>query len=710
MSSGSEETMLLMLGTPNTGKSTLFNALTGRHVATGNYPGTTVDVARGVLRLGAREVTLVDVPGTVSLAASSDDERVAVRALRDALAADRPFHVLFVADAPRLGRSLYLLLQLVELGVPVVVALNLLDEARAAGVHVDAGALEAAVGVPVVEVVARTGEGLPRLRERLEAVVREGNAPARSARAWPHTFAPEVLARADALGAALGVEGASARGLGLWALVAGDDPQVPEAAALRSPGDDALAEAVIAGRYRWVDAAMPGIVREEEGEPGWTARLDRLLLHPLWGSLAFLVVMTVVFTALFSWAEPLIGLIEAGVGGIGEAVAGALSGVAARSAGAAILRDLLVDGVIGGVGAVVVFLPQIALLFLFLALLEDVGYLARAAAVMDRLLRVAGLPGRAFVPLLSGFACAVPAVLATRTLPRFRDRLLVMAVVPLTSCSARLPVYTLLVATLFPATIAGLPFGVRPLALFGLYLFSTALTVLGAIVLGRTLLADTAQSAMLELPPYRVPHLRTVARTVWRRSTDFLREAGTVILTATIVLWALLSFPRYEAEDLLPSDLVEASTPEELDALVAPRALEASFAGRAGKALEPVIAPLGFNWKIGVGLICAFAAREVFVSTLGVVYGIEAADEEAPGLQAAMRADRWPDGRPVFTALVGVSVAVFFAVAMQCLSTLAVLRKETGGWRWPLGITAVLTGLAWLLSFGVYQLGTLLGF
>jgi ferrous iron transport protein B len=349
--------------------------------------------------------------------------------------------------------------------------------------------------------------------------------------------------------------------------------------------------------------------------------------------------------------------------------------------------------------------PQIAVLFFLLALLEDCGYLARAAALMDRVLRLAGLPGRAFVPLLSGYACAVPAILSTRSIPRFRDRLLTMLVVPLTSCSARLPVYTLVVGALFPATVVGWSLPMRPVALMVMYLFSTLITLLAAVVLGKLVVPGDAIPTVLEMPPYRVPDPRNVLRAVVSRVGDFLREAGRTILVATVVLWALLSFPRYTPQQVLPAEVVASAqaTGADLDALAAPEALERSYAGRIGQAIEPAIRPLGFDWKIGVGLIGAFAAREVFVATLGVVYGIEDADEANTGLRDRLRAERRADGTPQWTPRTGMSVMVFFALAMQCMSTLAVLRKETEGWRWPIFVTVYMSGLAWVLSMVTYQ-------
>ncbi len=700
--------MIALVGNPNTGKSTLFNALgSDRRARVSNLTGTTVAALRGRIDLGGRTVDLLDIPGIYSLAGQSPDEWVAIRSVLG-IEGERPDLVLFVADAVRLERSLYLALQLLELRIPMVVAVNLLDEARRQGLDVDTDALARDLGVPVVGVSARTGEGLERLRSVLVEALE------RPPRAEPvHGWSPALergLARLqEDLPSHLAAPGMAA----VVALVL-DGERMPDPALdperLRAALEEVEAPTVelVQTRYRWLDAHAPGWRgRSVEIVRTFSDRVDAVVLHPVWGSLLFVGVMLVVFTALFSWSDPLVGMIEdsfAAVGGRVEAAFGP------SPAGLAlVVRDFVVQGLIGGVGSVLVFVPQIGLLFLFLALLEDSGYLARAAHLADRVLRLAGLPGRAFVPLLSGYACAVPAILATRTLPRFRDRLLTMMVIPFTSCSARLPVYTLVIATVFPATVPGVPVGVRPLALLAMYAFSTVFTVLASIVLGRFVLPAEQQSCLIELVPYRVPSVRVVLGSTWRAVREFIREAGGVILVATLVLWALLYFPRVDGGALLtPSMRMEAERAG-LDLAQVERSLELerSFAGRAGKLLEPAIAPLGFDWRTGVGLIGAFAAREVFVSTLGVMYGI--GEGEARDLRERLRQERNPDGSPHWTPLTGMSLMVFFALAMQCMSTLAVLVKETRGYRWPAFVFVFMTAVAWLGAFVVYQGGRALG-
>jgi len=722
---------VLVVGNPNTGKSTLFNALTGASARVGNYAGTTVLRKEGVWVVGGTRLSLVDLPGTYSLAARSPEERVAIDAVLGLRGHAKPDALLVVGDAPRLLRSLYLLLQLLELEIPVVLGLNLMDEARAQGTQIDVPALAEDLGVPVVPLVARTGEGIDALGMAISDVLRGAPGPAFS-QAWSAEIEDDIDTVLRALPASWTpiVDGhpTRARAIALWMLLSVEPDQgVMEdlpTEAIRAvqeraerAGRDLSAE-LVAARYAWLDARSPRWVGQGVQVQGTPAsdRIDRVLLHPVSGGLAFLLVMAFVFTALFAWADPAIGWIETFFGWVGGGVRAGFEAAATAMPQLAgpleLLGDLVVDGVVGGVGAVLVFLPQIGLLFLFIAILEDCGYLARAAHLMDRILRAAGLPGQAFVPLLSGYACAVPAILATRSMPRFRDRLLTIMVVPLTSCSARLPVYTLLIGALFPPTVAGLALPVRPMMLFGMYLFSTVVTILAAVVLGRLVVPGDASPAVLELPPYRIPEPRTVLWSVASQCMDFVREAGRIILLATIVLWALLSFPRYEPEDLLAPDVIVAAraSGEDLEALAAPLALEHSWAGRMGKAMEPAIRPLGYDWKIGVGLVGAFAAREVFVSTMGLVYGIGSVDEESVALRDRIHAETGPDGRPVYSPLVGLSIMVFFALAMQCLSTLAVLKKETGGWKWPSFVFVYMTALAWVCAFLVYQGGRILGF
>jgi ferrous iron transport protein B len=719
-----------LAGNPNAGKTSLFNRLTGSSQKVGNYPGVTVERHSGTLRLpGGGSCEVFDIPGTYSLSARSAEEQLACQAILGLPPYEAPDLVVLVVDATQLLRNLYLALQVIEAGTRVVVALNMVDLVEASGMQIDHEGLARELGVPVVPVSGLRGTGLAALEAEIERALTGPGAgqPPRWQSSGP--LEADIAAVEAALPAEWNASaGSRSRALALWSLLSVDEEDelvgVPEALRAAVLERRRLAEGegreiepeVIRARYAWIDAhGAPNLTVPSEARRSLTDRLDAVLLHPVAGFALFLLLMGLVFQSLFSWADPMIGGIEAGFG--------ALADLASARLPEGILRDFVTEGLIAGVGGVVVFLPQILLLFLFIGLMEDSGYMARVAFLMDRLMRALGLHGRAFVPMLSGYACAIPAILATRTMERRRDRMITMMVVPFMSCSARLPVYTLLIAALFDPE--GRALGVLPvpsLLMVGMYVFSTAVALGAAGVLGRTVFRGPRVPLILELPPYRLPQPSSVARMMWSRGSMFLREAGGVILVCTVALWGLLSFPKnvplsvdYEAaraaaaQDL--DDEALALRLAELDGEEAGERLRQSYGARVGHALEPVIAPLGYDWKMGVGLIGAFAAREVFVSTMGVVYGVGGeVDEESSSLRERLRDERRPDGRRLYTPLVGLSLMVFFALACQCMSTLAAVYRETRSLRWPVFLFVYMTGLAWITSFLVYQGGRLLGF
>jgi ferrous iron transport protein B len=701
---------VVVAGNPNVGKTTLFNQLTGQNARVGNYPGITVERRVGTAELSSESVDVVDLPGAYSLAARSQEEQIALNAVLGFAGNPEPDLVVVVVDAGQLVRNLYLVLQLAELCVPLVIALNMIDEAGSR--PPDAARLGELFGVPCIPTNARRGIGMDALRAAIEKQLVE-RAPARISLTYPDALRAEIDRVADALPASWRKSVERDRALGLWALTSVDADDelegIPDELRERcadvhrdAEGRD-LDREIIATRYAFLDELADLVYGRRDHHPPkhrLSERMDRVLLHPLFGFLAFIGVMLLLFQALFTWAEPAISVTEKSVGWLADFTKAHL--------GPSVLRDLLTEGVIGGVGNVLVFLPQILLLFLFIGLLEDSGYMARIAYLMDRVMRSLGLHGRAFVPLLSGFACAVPAILATRTMERRRDRLLTMLVVPLMTCSARLPVYTLLIGALFPARKLGGWLPLQGLLMVGMYVFSLLMALGATAAVGRTVVKGRRVPLILELPPYRVPSVKSVLRMMWERAAVFLKEAGTVILACTIVLWALLAFPKAEtpvtARSTAAADAVELPSAGERAV-----ALEQSYAGRMGKAMEPALRPLGFDWKIGVGLIGAFAAREVFVSTMGLVYGVGGADDDATPLRERIRAEAGPGGKPVYGALTGLSLLVFFALACQCMSTLAVVRRETKSWRWPLFLFAYMTGLAYFASLLVYQGGRWLG-
>jgi ferrous iron transport protein B len=720
-----------LAGNPNTGKTALFNAITGLRQKVGNYPGVTVERKVGRVSLPSGQVaSCVDLPGCYSLVARSEDEQIAHDVLVGQMEeTPEPDAVVIIVDASNLQRNLYLATQILEMGTPCLVALNMMDVAERAGIEIDLARLSRELGVPVVPTVAVREQGIDELRAALAQTLESSSAavaPAR--RSW--RMEEPIEQRVASLAAELtrhNTRRQRADAEAIWLLssvrendeLVGINPHIRSQvlgiqAELESAGTPFRA-AEIQARYDWIEAVTQRCVRlGERRGADWTRRLDSLFTHRVLGPLLFFALMALVFQSIFSWADPAIGVIE-------DLFAALSAGVQAVLPEGP-LRDLITEGVIAGAGNVVVFLPQILVLFLAIGLLEDSGYMSRAAYMMDRIMARVGLHGRAFIPLLSSFACAIPGVMATRTIENRRDRLVTILVAPLMSCSARLPVYAMVIAALFEAdrSVAGV-FTLGGLILFAMYLFSIVAAVGMAFVFKSTILRGPRPPLILELPPYRLPQAGVVLRNMWDRSALFLKRAGTVIMAVTIVLWGLLSYPknlelsrgfaaeaaRIEAAGMDPQARSEAL--EALEAEESSERLRGSYAGRLGRLIEPAIAPLGFDWKIGIGLIGSLAAREVLVSTLGVVYGVGEADEESVSLRESLRNERRPDGSRVYTPLVGISLMVFFVLACQCMATLAVVRRETNSWRWPLFMFGYMTALAWLGSAVVCQGGRLLG-
>ena len=681
--------VVALLGNPNTGKSTLFSALAGIPTRIGNYPGVTVEEKLGRLVHRGQSIELIDLPGTYSLVAKSPDEQVTVDVLRGRLAGvPLPDCVVVVADATNLERNLYLATQALELGLPTVVALTLCDVADDKGITIDAAELGRRLACPVVRVVAPTRAGLDDLGD---AVLKVVDSPR-------HTLPglDDHLAAVDARHA----------------------PAAREAIA----------------RYAWIEQLLSGVVhRQPPASRPLGERIDDVLTHRLWGTLVFATTMLAMFSSIFWLATPLMDGISAGMDWVGGLVESLLPEGA--------IRSLVVDGVLAGVGGVVVFVPQIAMLFLFVALLEGCGYLSRAAFLMDRLLCGVGLGGKSFIPLLSSFACAIPGIMAARTIENPRDRLLTILVAPLMSCSARLPVYLLLCGAFVPNVAVGVSWLRLPaLVLAGMYAVGVATAALVALVLSRTIFRGPPQPFVMELPGWRWPRWPVVLERVREAVWSFLQNAGTLIVTVSIVVWALSSYPRSEATvdadvaatrtalaarlGSLPADDPDrADVAEELASLDTEDGIAAARRGAAqrhsalgwlGRLVEPVVKPLGWDWRLGCAAIASFPAREVVLGTLAVIYNLGDIDpgEEEGGtaLVRRLRAATW-DGtnRKVFTLPVALSIMVFFALCAQCASTLVVIGRETKSWLWPIVTFTYMTVLAWLGAFATYQIGTWLG-
>lgn len=728
--------LVVLTGNPNAGKTTVFNALTGLRAKVANYAGVTVERKEGRLRGTPphRKVTVLDLPGAYSLSPQSLDEAVARDVLLGRLPEVAPPDVVVVVvDASNLERHLYFATQVLELGYRTILALNMTDVALDQGLEVDPERLSEELGVPVVALVASRQVGMDALRTEILRATTVGGVERRGGEGMKLPAALEAEARGlesrlpERPGCPSGwrrVESllrlTDVRPMEVKAEGGGEtvlQPVVAEARGrLEAAGVD-WAGVMIEARYAWVAGIQERVLRSGSGlEETLSDRMDKVLTHRVWGPVIFLLLMLLMFQAIFTFAEVPMGWMESGVGWLGGWLTTWLP--------AGDLRDLLVDGVVGGVGAVVVFLPQILLLFLFISLLEDTGYMARAAFLMDRVMSRVGLHGKSFIPLLSSFACAIPGIMATRTIESPKDRLVTILVAPLMSCSARLPVYAVLIAACLPERTWMGWLKLSAVTMLAMYLLGIGVALLLAWVFKRTLLKGRTPLLVLELPPYKRPGVRVVMRHMLDRSLIFLRRAGTVILVASMVLWVLATYPRQEAPDLEAAArraAVEAMMdPTEREAALAVldqeeagEQLRRSYAGQLGHWVEPVVAPLGFDWKIGIGLVASFAAREVFVSTMSTVYNVGAAEDSEAGhgrLAEAMQAQRRADGTPVYTALTGISLMVFYVFALQCVSTVAVVRRETNSWRWPLLQLMWMTALAWCFSLVTYQVGRLLGF
>ncbi|MEY2882208.1 MAG: hypothetical protein RLZZ15_4588 [Verrucomicrobiota bacterium] len=687
-----------LVGNPNCGKTTLFNALTGLKQKVANYPGVTIEKKVGTTySQHGQPITVIDLPGTYSLAARSPDEAVT----RDVLLGRRadtpmPDRILCIVDATNLERNLYLVHQILDLGRPVIVAVNMMDLAVKAGLNLRLSRLERELGVPVIPCEALHGKGLIDLRlamsrpelplsrhawdvpTAISAAVSELQAALSS-----HDRKPPLIARAEAL--LLLTDQDSVR-------VAGSTPLHARTAEIlaqwknRWAGDGTdWAATLVNSRYAAIQKITADVVlRAGATGPNRSDKIDAVVTHPVWGWLILGSVLTLLFVSIFSFAETPMTWIDDAFSALADWTRGHM--------GDGDLRDLITDGAIAGVGGVVKFLPQILILFFFVGLLESTGYMARAAFMMDGLMGRVGLNGKSFIPMLSSFACAIPGVMATRTIEKPRDRLVTILVAPLMSCSARLPVYLLLISALLPSE--SVPVFTKAGIMVAMYVVGTVGAFFFAWLFKRTLLKGEPPPMMMELPPYQRPELKVVVTQMLDRAWSFIRSAGTVILGISILLWFLAAYPKAP----------EGATKQQQ--------IEQSFAGRAGHLLEPVIKPLGFDWQIGIGLITSFYAREVFVTTMSVVFNAESEKdkEDTKPLRDAMLTAKWPDGRPLFTPLVCVTLMIFYVFAMQCVSTLAVVKQETGGWKWPIFQTLYMTATAWLASFIVYQGGRLLGF
>jgi len=738
-----------LIGNPNTGKSTLFNALAGIRQRVGNYPGVTVEKKTGLMDYEGRRYELIDLPGLYSLAPRSRDEMVAVDMVLGRGPASRPADaVVCIVDASNLERNLYLASQVFELRLPTVLAVNMLDVAESRGLSVDVERLERQLGIPVVALQANRGIGVEELRAALARVA--GRPLEAGPSLFPEAFEQEVNGLRPLLSdnIAAGDESDQIRRYLVRRLLLDMDGYLLKTllpAADREVGRqlqaarDRLSEAGCAvpgveteARYGWIGRVLEDVVtRSGEPKVSRTDRIDRLLTHPVWGMIVFAVVMVVVFQSVFAGAGPFMAWIDT----VFDAVGGWVESVMAEGA----LRSLLVKGVIAGVGGVVAFLPQILILFLFIAVLEDCGYMARAAYLMDKMMVRVGLNGKSFIPMLASFACAVPGIMAARVIENERDRLTTILVAPLMTCSARLPIFAVLIGAFIPRETYFGVLSLQGLTLGGLYALGIVSAVVVALLLKRTILRGQTPSFVMELPSYKRPSVRTILVRVTERGWVFLHTAGTIILAVSIIVWAALYFPhnadvveapfraeqeRLDAElaqldDDAPGREALVGQMAQVDRDIAGAYQRQSLLGRAGRLVEPVFRPLGWDWRISCAVIASFPAREVVVATLSVTYNLgEDVDSEPEDgtegsltkLEKALRGATL-DGtdQKVFNIPVALSMMVFFTLCAQCAATLAVIRRETNSWRWPVFTFGYMTALAYLGALVTYQVGTWIG-
>ncbi|MCC6707999.1 MAG: ferrous iron transport protein B [Gammaproteobacteria bacterium] len=701
--SSPELPIVVTLGNPNTGKSTLFNRLTGLRQKVGNYPGVTVEQVSGQTEIGGRQVRLVDVPGTYSLAAMSPDEMIAVDVLRGGITdMPAPAAALIVVDATNLRRNLFLASQILEAGVPALIALNMVDRLTAEGVHLDIELLSKRLGVPLVPISAANGTGIDELKAALDAVLR--------APAAPHLVLNQSLEDAVArLSTQLAERGVAASAIELRrALIdAGGYAEQrlgqrvgPELEAMLAElrlsvgGGRNLATLEARDRYSWIQAQLKGV--EERGPSQRHAAVDtadKVVNHPVLGTLFFALVMAMVFQAVFAWAAPLVDAIDYLTSALGATVGSHLP--------PGLLNRFITEGVIAGVGSVVVFLPQIIILFTFIIILEDTGYMARAAFLMDRAMRALGLSGQSFIPMLSSFACAVPGIMGTRVIANRHDRLATIMAAPFMTCSARLPVYSLLIAAFVPERhFLGGFINLQGLVLFALYMLGIVGGALTAWLISRLYWSRAKARFLLEMPPYRMPNPRAVLSKLLSRAVTFLQRAGTIIFSVALVVWVLASFPR---DDAAPAGMSDAD--------FAAQQLSDSYLGRMSRSVTPLFEPLGWDWKVTAAVIASFPAREVVIAALGTIYAVDGTTEDNANstLTSRIRAARHADGAPVYTLPMVLGLLIFYALCLQCVSTIAVMRRETGTWRWPLFAWVYMSSLGYLGAWLAVVVGGRMG-
>jgi ferrous iron transport protein B len=692
---------IALLGNPNCGKSSLFNQLTGLNQKVGNFPGVTVEKRFGACQLGnGNKLQIIDLPGTYSLYPKSIDEQVVFECLTDKNNPDYPDLAIIIIDASNIKRNLLLFTQVVDLGIPVLLVLNMLDVATNRGQRVSPTAIAKYFDVPTISLNARTGQGVDLLKKAIREDQFDHADQIFSASNFERQLEAEIKERfhvaSDYVAHLLLIQHQIFPGLSDQ-----DRHFVKELVRIKKFNPELSQSKEIISRYKTIDKAIKqAVVYNLDENKNLTEKLDKVFTHKIFGYLIFFVILFLIFQSIFAWAEGPMDLIDLSFSELGIRLKGLLPD--------GIMTDLLTEGVIPGIGGVVIFIPQIALLFGFIAILEETGYMSRVVFLMDKIMRPFGLNGKSVVPLISGWACAIPAIMATRTIDNWKERLITIFVTPFMSCSARLPVYTILIALVVPDELVLGFLNLQGLALMFMYFLGFAMSVVSAWAINLIVKIKDKSYFVMELPLYKFPRWKNVGYTIYDKSKAFTLEAGKIILAISIILWVAASFgpgdkiknaAQYVAESYDIQEIGEEAFKTKIDAFK----LENSFAGIFGKALEPAIRPLGFDWKIGIALVTSFAAREVFVGTMATIYSIGSEDEST--IKSRMRAEINPHtGGPMYTPAVAFSLMIFYAFAMQCMSTLAIVKKETNSWKWPLLQLVFMTAVAYISSLLTYQL------
>jgi len=707
---------IALVGNPNTGKSTLFNTLTGLRQKIGNYPGITVERKTGSFTFEGTKYSIIDLPGAYSLNFKKIDERIAYETLIGTFEYEAtPDLVLIVVDASNLDRNLYLATQVMDLNLPTILVLNMEDVAKERGITVNTEQLSEELGVPVVSISAKSAKSADVVKQ----AIHNFDAPSPQPLFWqpslalrkavthvidrwlkPHTQVPEKAYYIEAL--RLISENEIKDGYYKFDQIEIGKQIIEEGREILEKSNENSTAAEVLQRYNFIgDCTQPSTIKTKNGERTLTDKIDAVVTHRIFGPIIFTLILLFMFQTIFTWAEPFMDLIDLLFITTGEWLSATLP--------PGMLSDLLVNGVVAGLGGVIVFLPQIVFLFFFIYVLEGTGYMARAAFVMDGFMTKVGLHGRSVAPLISGFACAIPGIMATRTIENWRDRIITIMVLPFMACSARLPVYALMIAAFIPVKrVLGI-FTLQGITFFALYIFGIVTALVAAFVMKRFFPPGERTPFIMELPSYKMPTWSVVFHNVFDRGRIFVTEAGKIIIAISIILWFLASFPKVDMTEF--NNQAESTNVENATANIETAAsyqLKHSYAGKFGQMIEPAIRPLGFDWKIGISLLTSFAAREVMVGTLNTIYSIEAADDDdISTLKEKLKNDINPvTGKPVYTIATAISLMIFFALAMQCVSTIAIVRRETNSWKWPLAMFSYMTALAYICSLIAFQIGS----